>query len=76
MKDQKIRIRLKAYDYKLLDRSVEEIVETAKRTGARVAGPIPIPTEINRYCVNRSPHLSISSERMTASMTRHGWLES
>jgi small subunit ribosomal protein S10 len=42
MKEQKIRIRLKAYDYKLLDRSVEEIVETAKRTGARVAGPIPL----------------------------------
>ncbi|MDD5525454.1 MAG: 30S ribosomal protein S10, partial [Smithella sp.] len=53
MKEQKIRIRLKSYDYKLLDRSVEEIVETAKRTGARVAGPIPIPTEINKYCVNR-----------------------
>ena len=53
MKEQKIRIRLKAYDYKLLDRSVEEIVETAKKTGARVAGPIPIPTEINKYCVNR-----------------------
>ena len=48
MKDQKIRIRLKAYDYKLLDRSVEDIVETAKRTGARVAGPIPLPTEINK----------------------------
>jgi len=47
VKEQKIRIRLKAYDYKLLDRSVEDIVETARRTGARVAGPIPIPTEIN-----------------------------
>ena len=61
MKDQKIRIRLKAYDYKLLDRSVEEIVETAKRTGAAVAGPIPLPTEINRYCVNRSPHVDKKS---------------
>src|SRR5659263_653057 len=61
MKEQKIRIRLKAYDYKLLDRSVEEIVETAKRTGARVAGPIPIPTEINKYCVNRSPHVDKKS---------------
>ena len=61
MKEQKIRIRLKAYDYKLLDRSVEEIVETAKKTGARVAGPIPIPTEINKYCVNRSPHVDKKS---------------
>ena len=61
MKDQKIRIRLKAYDYKLLDRSVEEIVETAKRTGAAVAGPIPLPTEINKYCVNRSPHVDKKS---------------
>ena len=61
MKEQKIRIRLKAYDYKLLDRSVEEIVETAKRTGARVAGPIPIPTEIKKYCVNRSPHVDKKS---------------
>ena len=61
MKDQKIRIRLKAYDYKLLDRSVEDIVETAKRTGARVAGPIPLPTEINKYCVNRSPHVDKKS---------------
>ena len=61
MKEQKIRIRLKAYDYKLLDRSVEDIVETAKRTGARVAGPIPLPTEINKYCVNRSPHVDKKS---------------
>ena len=61
MKDQKIRIRLKAYDYKLLDRSVEDIVETAKRTGARVAGPVPLPTEINKYCVNRSPHVDKKS---------------
>ena len=60
-KDQKIRIRLKAYDYKLLDRSVEDIVETAKRTGARVAGPIPLPTEINKFCVNRSPHVDKKS---------------
>lgn len=56
MKDQKIRIRLKAYDYKLLDRSVEDIVETARRTGARVAGPIPLPTEINKLTVLKSPH--------------------
>jgi len=61
MKEQKIRIRLRAYDYKLLDRSVEEIVETARRTGARVAGPVPLPTEINKYCVNRSPHVDKKS---------------
>ena len=61
MKDQKIRIRLKAYDYKLLDRSVVDIVETAKRTGARVAGPVPLPTEINKFCVIRSPHIDKES---------------
>ena len=54
--DSKIRIRLKAYDHKLLDQSAGEIVETAKRTGAKVAGPIPLPTKINKYCVLRSPH--------------------
>jgi len=61
MENQKIRIRLKAYDYKLLDRSAEDIVDTAKRTGARVAGPIPLTTEINRYTVNRSPHVDKKS---------------
>ncbi len=53
----KIRIRLKAYDYKLLDQSAMEIVDTAKRTGAKVAGPIPLPTKINKYTVLRGPHL-------------------
>jgi small subunit ribosomal protein S10 len=53
---QRIRIRLKAYDHRVLDQSVADIVETAKRTGARVAGPIPLPTRIERYSVNRSPH--------------------
>ena len=52
---QKIRIRLKAYDHKLLDQSAMEIVETAKETGAKIAGPIPLPTVINKYCVLRSP---------------------
>ena len=61
MENQKIRIRLKAYDYKLLDRSTEDIVETARRTGARIAGPIPLPTVINRYTVNRSPHVDKKS---------------
>ncbi|MDI6615195.1 MAG: 30S ribosomal protein S10 [Syntrophaceae bacterium] len=61
MENQKIRIRLKAYDYKLLDRSAQDIVEAAKRTGARVAGPIPLPTMINKYCVNRSPNVDKKS---------------
>ena len=59
--NQKIRIRLKAYDYKLLDRAALEIVETAKETGARVAGPIPLPTVINKFCVLRSPHVNKKS---------------
>jgi len=56
MLHQKIRIRLKAYDHRILDQSVTEIVSTAKRTGAQVAGPIPLPTIKNKYCVLRSPH--------------------
>jgi len=59
--NQKIRIRLKAYDHKLLDQAAHEIVETARATGARVAGPIPLPTEINKYCVLRSPHVNKKS---------------
>ena len=58
---QKIRIKLKAYDHKLLDHSAMEIVQTAKQTGARVAGPIPLPTKINKYCVLRSPHVDKKS---------------
>jgi len=58
---QKIRIRLKAYDYKLLDQSTSEIVDTVRRTGARIAGPIPLPTVINRYTVLRSPHVNKKS---------------
>ncbi|NOQ96285.1 MAG: 30S ribosomal protein S10 [Desulfobacterales bacterium] len=61
MKNQKIRIRLKAYDHKLLDQSVAEIVDTARGTGAKIAGPIPLPTEINKYCVLRSPHVDKKS---------------
>ena len=53
----KIRIRLKAYDHRLLDQSAGEIVDTAKRTGAKVAGPIPLPTRINKYTVLRGPHV-------------------
>ncbi|MGI8601897.1 MAG: 30S ribosomal protein S10 [Verrucomicrobiales bacterium] len=61
MDSQRIRIRLRAYDCRVLDRSVQEIVETAKRTGAKVAGPIPLPTRIEKFTVNRSPHVDKKS---------------
>jgi len=61
MQAQKIRIRLKAYDHKLLDQSAKEIVETANRTGARVAGPIPLPTAVSLYTVLRSPNIDKKS---------------
>jgi small subunit ribosomal protein S10 len=61
MQSQKIRIRLKAFDHKLLDQSTKEIVQTATRTGARIAGPIPLPTRINKYTVLRSPHVDKKS---------------
>ena len=61
MENQRIRIRLKAYDHRLLDKSVKEIVETARRTGARLRGPIPLPTKINKFCVLRSPHVDKKS---------------
>ncbi len=55
-KNQKIRIRLKAFDHRLIDRSTREIVETAKRTGAQIRGPIPLPTRIERFTILISPH--------------------
>jgi len=58
MNNQRIRIRLKSFDHRVLDASSRDIVETAKRTGARVAGPIPMPTRIERFTVNRSPHVN------------------
>ena len=61
MKTQRIRIRLKAYDYALIDRSAQEIVKTAKRTGAVVKGPIPLPTKIERFNILRSPHVNKTS---------------
>jgi small subunit ribosomal protein S10 len=57
----KIRIRLKAYDHKLLDRSASDIVDTATKTGAKVVGPIPLPTRISKYTVLRSPHVDKKS---------------
>ena len=61
MSTQKIRIRLKAYDHNLLDQAVAEIVDTTKRTGSRLVGPIPLPTIINKYCVLRGPHVDKKS---------------
>jgi len=61
MFSDKIRIRLKAYDSRVLDQSTTEIVDTAKRTGARLAGPIPLPTSINKWTVLRSPHVDKKS---------------
>lgn len=59
--NQKIRIKLRAYDHRVLDQSVKEIVDTAQRTGARIAGPVPLPTRINKYTVLRSPHVDKKS---------------
>ena len=61
MMNQKIRIRLKAYDHAVLDHSTREIVNTAKRTGAQVRGPVPLPRSINKFTVNRSPHVNKKS---------------
>ena len=57
----KLRIKLKGFDYRMVDQSANEIVDTAKRTGARVAGPVPLPTDISRLTVNRSPHVDKKS---------------
>ena len=61
MTEPRIRIRLRGYDHRVLDQSAADIVETAKRTGARVAGPIPLPTHISRYTVLRGPHVDKKS---------------
>ncbi len=61
MNGQRIRIKLRGFDYRVIDQSASYIVDTAKRTGARVAGPIPMPTRIERYTVNRSPHVDKKS---------------
>ena len=61
MNGQNIRIRLKAFDHRILDTSTREIVNTAKRTGAQVRGPIPLPTRIEKFTVNRSPHVDKKS---------------
>ena len=61
MNGQRIRIKLRGFDYRVIDQSASDIADTAKRTGARVAGPIPMPTRIERYTVNRSPHVDKKS---------------
>lgn len=61
MANQKIRIKLKAFEHKILDKTVKDIANTAKRTGARVVGPIPLPTRIEKFCVTRSPHVDKNS---------------
>ncbi len=61
MNSDRIRIKLKAYDYRILDKAVSEIVDTAKNTGAGLAGPIPIPTNVHKYTVNRSVHVDKKS---------------
>lgn len=72
---EKIRIRLKAYDHKLLDQSTSEIVETARRTGSAVVGPIPLPTSINKYCVLRSPHVDKKSREQFEMRTHRRLLD-
>ena len=61
MDGQRIRIRLKAYDHKVLDMALADIVETGRRTGAQIVGPVPLPTRIERFTVNRSPHVDKKS---------------
>ena len=73
--DQKIRIRLKAYDHQLLDRSVKEIVETVRRTGARVSGPVLLPTVINRWTVLPSPHVDKTSREQLQMRTHKRLLD-
>ena len=75
MAGQKIRIRLKAYDHRVLDQSVNEIVETAKRTGAQVAGPIPLPTVLNKFTVLRSPHVDKKSREQFEIRTHKRFLD-
>jgi len=72
---QKIRIRLKGYDHKQIDQSTGEIVETAKRTGAAVAGPIPLPTSINKFCVLRGPHVDKKSREQFEMRTHRRLLD-
>ena len=77
MQSQRIRIRLKAFDYKLIDQSALEIVDTGKRTGAVVRGPIPLPTRIQRFDILRSPHVNKTSrDQLESELIRDWWTSS
>ena len=69
MAGERIRIRLKSFDHRMIDRSAQDIVNTAKNTGARIAGPIPLPTKIQKYTVIRSPHIDKTSREQFESRT-------
>ena len=75
MQRQNIRIRLKAFDYRILDNSTREIVNTAKRTGAQVRGPVPLPTRIEKFTVNRSPHVDQKSREQCEMRTHRRLLD-
>ena len=75
MQNQRIRIRLKAFDHRLIDVSTQEIVDTAKRTGAQVHGPVPLPTRIERFTVNRSPHVDKKSREQFEMRTHRRLLD-
>ena len=75
MQKQNIRIRLKAFDHRVLDSSALEIVNTAKRTGANVSGPVPLPTRIEKFCVNRSPHVNKKSREQFEMRTHRRLLD-
>lgn len=72
---EKIKIRLEAYDHRILDKAVQDIVDTAKRTGAKVAGPIPIPTRIEKFTVLRSPHVDKKSREQFEIRTHKRMIE-
>ncbi|HHK74416.1 MAG TPA: 30S ribosomal protein S10 [Rhizobiales bacterium] len=75
MQSQNIRIRLRAFDHRLLDASAKEIVNTAKRTGAQVRGPVPLPTRIEKYTVLRSPHIDKKSREQFEMRTHKRMLD-
>ena len=75
MQRQNIRIRLKAFDYRILDNSTREIVNTAKRTGATIRGPVPLPTRIEKFTVNRSPHVDKKSREQFEMRTHRRLLD-
>ena len=75
MAKQRIRIRLKAYDHRILDQSALQIVDTAERMGAKVAGPVPLPTRIEKYTVIRSPHIDKDSREQFEIRTHKRWID-